>query len=99
MMSATRVLEFETHQGKNRYGEPAGMKVRIEVGDDTDFTIIGTSTGAYDGESYLGTLTFRKAINGYEGGDECWINGVWVSPCPTNAEGDDPPEMETTSTI
>jgi hypothetical protein len=32
----------------------------------------------------------RKAISGYEGGDECWVNGVWVSPCPSDEpEGDE----------
>lgn len=88
-MSATRVLEFETSFRENRYGEPAGMRVRIELGNDADLTITGTSTGAHDGESYMGTLMLRKAISGYEGGDECWVNGVWVSPCPSDEpEGD-----------
>ena len=88
-MSATQVLEFETSFRENRYGEPAGMRIRIELGDNADLTITGTSTGAYDGESYMGTLMLRKAISGYEGGDECWVNGVWVSPCPTNEPEDD----------
>lgn len=89
-MSATRVLEFETSFRKNRYGAPAGMRIRIELGDDADLTITGTSTGAYDGESYMGTLMLRKAISRYEGGDECWVNGVWVSPCPaTETDGDE----------
>ena len=84
-MSATEVLEFETSFRENRYGEPAGMRIRIELGDDADLKITGTSTGAYDGESYIGSLTLKKAMSGYEyeGGDECWINGQWVSPCPT----------------
>ena len=92
MMSATQVLEFETSLRENRYGEPAGMRIRIELGD-ADLTITGTSTGAYDGESYRGTLMLRKAASGrgYEGGDECWINGVWVSPCPTKDTDDDEP--------
>lgn len=90
-MSATQVLEFETSFRENRYGEPAGMRVRIELGNDADLTITGTSTGAYDGESYMGTLRLRKAISGDEGGDECWVNGVWVSPCPSDEpEGDEP---------
>lgn len=82
-MTATRVLEFETSLRENRYGEPAGMRIIIELGDDADLTITGTSTGACDGESYLGTLMLRKAISRQEGGDECWVNGVWVSPCPS----------------
>jgi subtilisin family serine protease len=88
-MLTTQVLEFETSFRENRYGEPAGMKIRIELGDDADLTITGTSTGAYDGQSYMGTLMLRKAISGYEGGDECWINGVWVSPCPGKETDDD----------
>jgi hypothetical protein len=88
-MSATQVLEFETSFRENRYGEPAGMRVRIELGDDAGLTITGTSTGAYDGESYMGTLMLRKAMSGYEGGDECWVNGVWVSPCPTKETEDE----------
>jgi hypothetical protein len=89
-MSATRVLEFETSFRENRYGEAAGMRIRIELGEDADLTITGISTGAYDGESYMGTLMLRKAISGYEGGDECWVNGVWVSPCPANEpDGDE----------
>jgi subtilisin family serine protease len=100
-MSATQVLEFETSFRENRYGEPAGMKVRIELGEDADLIITGTSTGAYDGESYMGTLMLRKGMSGCEGGDECWVNGVWVSPCPSNEpqgdetapiEGDTPPQ-------
>jgi hypothetical protein len=83
-MSETRVLEFETSSRENRHGAPAGMRIRIELGDNSDLTITGTSTGAYEGESYKGTLMLRKAISGYEGGDECWVNGVWVSPCPAN---------------
>jgi hypothetical protein len=89
-MSATQVLEFETSYRENRYGEPAGMKIRIELGDDSGLTITGTSTGAYNGESYKGSLMLRKAISGYEGGDECWINGVWVNPCPAQEpDGDE----------
>jgi len=90
-MSATRILEFETNFRENRHGEPAGMRVRIELGDDADLMITGTSTGAYDGESYLGSLTLRKATSGYEGGDECWVNGVWVSPCPGDGSDEDEP--------
>ena len=84
-MSATQVLEFETSFRANRFGEPAGMRIKIELGDDADLKITGTSTGAYDGESYIGSLTLTKEITGYgyEGGDECWINGQWVVPCPT----------------
>lgn len=94
-MSATQVLEFETGFRENRYGEPAGMKIRIELGDNADLTITGTSTGAYDGQSYMGTLMLRKAMSGYEGGDECWVNGVWVTPCPSNeTEGDKPSTNE-----
>lgn len=94
-MSATRVLEFETSFRENRYGESAGMKIRIELGDDADLSITGTSTGANDGESYMGTLMLRKAISGYEGGDECWVNGVWVSPCPTREADDDDESSDT----
>ena len=94
-MSATQVVEFETGHRENRFGEPTGMRIRIEVGEDTDLTITGTSTGAHDGDSYLGSLTLRKAITGYEGGDECWVNGVWVSPCPSPEGGDkEPPTTE-----
>jgi subtilisin family serine protease len=89
-MSATQVLEFETGLRVNRDGEPAGMRIKIELSDNADLTITGTSTGAYDGHSFMGTLTLRKAMNRYEGGDECWVNGVWVSPCPSNEpEGED----------
>ena len=88
-MSATQVLEFETSVRANRYGEPAGMRIRIELGDNDNLTITGTSTGAYDGQSYIGSLMLRKVMKGYEGGDECWVNGVWVSPCPTKETEDD----------
>jgi subtilisin family serine protease len=99
-MSATQVLEFESSFRENRYGEPAGMRIRIELGDNADLIITGTSTGAYDGQSYIGTLMLRKAISGYEGyegGDECWVNGVWVSPCPSNeTEGEESPNKGNT---
>jgi subtilisin family serine protease len=86
-MAETQVFEFETSPQENRKGEPVGMKIRIEVGDDAELVITATSTGASEGKSYVGTLTLRKAGRGLvtaaaEGGDECWVNGVWVSPCP-----------------
>jgi subtilisin family serine protease len=86
-MSEARVFEFETGPRGNRYGDPVGMKVRIEVGESADLVITGTSTGDAEGKRYRGTLTLRKMgggpISGEEGGDECWVNGVWVSPCPS----------------
>lgn len=99
-MSATQVLEFETGFRENRYGEPAGMRIRIELGDEADLKITGTSTGAYDGESYIGSLMLKKAMSGsgYEGGDECWINGVWVSPCPTKDSEDEEPSANEVNT-
>ncbi len=95
-MSATQVFEFETSPQENRFGEPVGMKIRIELGVG-GLVITGTSTGAYEGKSYVGTLTLRKPFSTTEGGDECWINGMWVSPCPSGAgAGDDgeSPEAE-----
>jgi len=86
-MTETQVFEFETSPQENRDGEPVGMRIRIEVGDDAELVITATSTGASGEKSYVGTLTLRKAtsgsvITGEEGGDECWVNGVWRSPCP-----------------
>jgi subtilisin family serine protease len=86
-MSATQIFEFETSPQENRFGEPVGMRIRIEVGGDGDLIINGITTGADGGKSYLGTLTLRKSgATGEEGGDECWVNGVWVSPCPSGGE-------------
>jgi subtilisin family serine protease len=90
-MAETQVFEFETSPQENRNGEPVGMKIRIEVGDGTELGITATSTGGSGGKSYVGTLTLRKAtrgsiISGEEGGDECWVNGVWTSPCPPQSE-------------
>jgi subtilisin family serine protease len=92
-MLGTQVCEFELSPRANQFGEPVGMRVRIELGDD-DLVISGTSTGANEGKSYTGTLTLRRAgdmalIGGPEGGDECWVNGVWVSPCPSGRTGGD----------
>lgn len=92
-MSATQVIEFETSPQENRFGEPVGMKIRIELGGD--LVITGTPTGEYEGGSYTGSLTLKRAFSGLEGGDECWINGRWVSPCPSGAgEGDDAESAE-----
>ena len=98
-MSATQVCEFEISPRENRFGEPVGMRIRIELGDDADLIITGTSTGVDDGKSYRGTLTLRRAgralASRLEGGDECWVNGVWVIPCPpASDEEDEPPEIE-----
>ena len=87
IMAETQVFEFETIPQENRNGELVGMRIRIEVSDN-DLLVTGTSTGASEVKSYMGTLTLRKAGRGpisvsAEGGDECWVNGVWVSPCPT----------------
>lgn len=86
-MSATQVFEFEAGPRENRFGESVGMKVKIEVGDDAQLIITGTSTGGSEGKSYRGVLTLRRsgrgpAFGAQEGGDECWVNGMWVSPCP-----------------
>lgn len=93
-MSATQVCEFEMSPCANRFGEAVGMRIRIELSENADLIITGTSTGARDGNSYMGTLTLRRAggrklIDEPEGGDECWVNGVWVSPCPAGKEEDD----------
>lgn len=89
-MAETRVFEFETNPQENRKGRPVGMRIRIEVGDEARLVITGTSTGTPDGERYVGTLTLSKAERGssplgMEGGDECWVNGVWVVPCPAGS--------------
>lgn len=91
-MAEKRIVEFETNPQENRNGESVGMKVRVEIGDDAELAITATSTGASAGESYVGFLTLRKAkreaLAGVaEGGDECWVNGVWVSPCPGGDSG------------
>jgi hypothetical protein len=87
-MEEARVFEFEASPHENRYGDRVGMKIKIEVGDDADLIITGTSTGVSEGKLYRGILTLRKVGRGpiitEEGGDECWINGVWVSPCPSD---------------
>jgi subtilisin family serine protease len=101
-MSATQVCEFEMSPRANKFGERVGMSIRIELGDD-DLIITGTSTGANEGKSYMGALTLRLAgnealVGGHEGGDECWVNGVWVSPCPSGDSregGPSNPESDT----
>lgn len=86
MMTEPKVFEFEMSPQENRDGELVGMRIRIEVNDNADLLITGTSTEASEVKTYMGTLTLRKAggpiINAPEGGDECWVNGVWISPCP-----------------
>jgi subtilisin family serine protease len=86
-MAEKRVVEFETDPHENRNGEPVGMRIRIEEGDEAELVITATSTGASEGERYIGFLTLRRAKRGAltgaaEGGDECWVNGVWINPCP-----------------
>lgn len=93
-MSGTQVCEFELSPCANQFGEPVGMRVTFELVDG-DLVINGTSTGTDEGKPYTGTLTLRPAgdaalTGGLEGGDECWVNGVWVSPCPPgNSEEDE----------
>jgi hypothetical protein len=87
-MVKTQVFEFEMRPQENRYGESVGMRVRIEVDEGSELIITGIPTGAAAGGSYEGTLTLRRKRGGLpvtgEGGDECWVNGVWRSPCPTD---------------
>lgn len=88
MMTETQVVEFETSPQEDLSGELVGMRIKIEVSDSADLLITGTSTGASEVKSYVGTLTLREAGGGQiiatpEGGDECWVNGVWMSPCPS----------------
>jgi subtilisin family serine protease len=88
-MAEAKVFEFETSPRENRDGAPVGMRIRIEVGE-ANLAITGTSTGASDGDNYVGTLTLRKVkagpiVIGQEGGDECWVNGVWKVPCPAGS--------------
>jgi subtilisin family serine protease len=87
-MAETQVIEFETAPKEDRNGELVGMRIKIEVSDDADLLITATSVGDSAGKNYAGMLTLRKVkggpiIDGSEGGDECWINGVWMSPCPS----------------
>jgi len=84
-MTEARVFEFEMSPRENRYGDPVGMRIRIEVGDGADLVITGNSTGVSEGKSYTGILKLRRAgLPVEEGGDECWVNGVWVNPCPSD---------------
>ena len=87
MMTDTQIFEFELGP-QNRNGALVGMRIKIKIGDHGDLVITGTATGTSEEENYVGTLTLRKVGRGpidigMEGGDECWINGVWVSPCPS----------------
>jgi len=96
-MLATKVIEFETIPQENSFGDLVGMKVRVELGSGSNLIITGTSVGANGGKNYMGVLTLRKANSGamlgtQEGGDECWVNGVWVSPCPAGIEGQEEPQ-------
>ena len=93
-MLATKVIEFETSPKENRYGELVGMKIRVELDNDSNLSITGTSTSADGAKNYMGILTLRKAnseemTGSQEGGDECWVNGVWVTPCPSASGGSD----------
>jgi hypothetical protein len=90
-MLTTKVIEFETIPQENRFGELIGMRIRVELGNDSNLIITGTSTGANEGKNYMGILTLRTANSGampgsQEGGDECWVNGVWVTPCPPSTD-------------
>lgn len=85
-------FEFEMKPQENSEGKPAGMLVRIEVKDGNTLAITGKS-GA---DAYEGLLVFKKISKEAKrsefaelldnppapGGDECYVNGRWVNPCP-----------------
>ena len=80
-MNQSTVFAFDTKpQRKKKRRTPAGMRVTIELSQDGTFNISGES----DGERYEGTLVMRQVEA--KGGDECWINGVWYSPCPIGGQ-------------
>lgn len=92
-MREQQVFKFDFKAQPKADGTLAGMSVRIEVTGDDAIVI----TGVCDGETYVGTLILQKkqAAAGTTvqsppeemkasplGGDECWVSGVWVNPCP-----------------
>jgi hypothetical protein len=91
MMENQVAFEFEMKPKENSEGKLAGMAVRIEVNDGDSLTIKGRS-GA---DAYDGLLVLKKVKAGVmksesadlldpapPGGDECYVNGRWVNPCP-----------------
>ena len=91
-------FEFEMDPQEMSDRTLAGMHIRIEVSNGQDLAISGTS-GA---DNYEGLLVFKKRdMTSKEsefaallqpphpdGGDQCYINGVWYDPCPI----DNPPK-------
>ncbi len=92
-MDNQTAFEFEMKPAPKKNGAMAGMAVRIQIMNGDSMVIKGTS----DGEYYEGTLVLRKKLEGAsgsdpsaletDGGDECFINGVWYSPCPVGPGG------------
>lgn len=79
-------FEFDIKPKKKKSGKLAGMAVRIVV-KDQDVIVI---TGKSGGEEFKGQLVLRKKRTptpSPRGGDECFINGVWYSPCPIGPGG------------
>jgi subtilisin family serine protease len=96
VMENKSAFEFEMKPQQKPSGELAGMAVRIEVDNGDTFVINGTSDGKrYEGTLILrrkkdedsnaldANMIDSSAPIVPPGGDECYINGKWYSPCPT----------------
>jgi subtilisin family serine protease len=93
-------FEFEMKPQPKPSGELAGMSVRIEVDSGETIVISGTSNGEpYQGTLILRKKKDKdrndldksmKELSGPvvpPGGDECYIDGRWYSPCPIKPGG------------
>jgi hypothetical protein len=84
-------VEFEINP-QSVSGTTSGVKVRIEINGDS----VAVS-GFANGQDFDGVLLLQKnnepADRAFANTDECWINGKWYNPCPT-----DPPHEEVTGT-
>ncbi|HEV2860548.1 MAG TPA: S8 family peptidase [Pyrinomonadaceae bacterium] len=86
-MTKTQVVEFETNPRADRYDELAGVKIRFGADGDAALLITTAPTGDPAANIHTETLTLTELgvsslLNEKAGGDECWVNGVWVTPCP-----------------
>jgi len=86
-------FDFEMNP-QPRGNSTAGMRIQIEVKNGNSVEITGSSNGEeFEGilaltqkqpgtERLESTGSYGGGTKKLEGGDECYINGVWYNPCP-----------------
>ena len=82
-------VEFEMNP-QAQGAATSGVKVRFEIGNDNSVVVSGSANGRQF-DAILPLQKRNEQIDSeFARTEECWINGKWYNPCPTEL----PPQEE-----